>query len=96
MRHELTALLISLCVAGCAEISQRIAAREAEERAALNAQDDQTCRSLGMTPGTAPYLQCREFVSAQRTATEGRERAVAAETAQQMIQNSQPHSPIAR
>ena len=96
MKHVLTAPVVCLCVAGCAEVSQRIATREAEERAALNTQDDQTCRSYGTTPDTAPYLQCREFVSAQRAAAEARHREIADETSQQMMLGSEPHSPLAR
>ena len=96
MKHMFSALVVCLCVAGCAEMSQRIATRQAEERAALNVQDDQTCRSYGTTPGTAPYLQCREFVSAQRAVAEARQREIAAETSQRMMLGSEPHSPPAR
>src|SRR5690242_14970748 len=85
--------LFCLCVTGCSELSQRIAAQEAEER---DTQDDQTCRSYGTTPGTAPYLQCRELLSVQRVATAARQRAIAAQTSQQMMLSGEPHSPVAR
>jgi hypothetical protein len=65
----MTIVVLSLALLGC-ESAQEIAAREAAERARVAAALDRECRSWGVAPGSAGYVQCRAELLRARTAAE--------------------------
>lgn len=64
------AVAVALCLfLGACANQQQLAAQRAAQQAALNAEDDNTCRSYGAQPGSDQYINCRMMLSAQRNQT---------------------------
>jgi hypothetical protein len=58
---------IALClILGACVNQQQLAAQRAAQQAALNAQDESTCRSYGAQKGTDQYFNCRMMLNTQR------------------------------
>jgi hypothetical protein len=79
MLRRLAPVVLALTLPGC-ESPQQIAAREAVElQARAAAALDRECRSWGVAPGTAGYVQCRAaLLRAQTDAAIARQQAEAA------------------
>jgi hypothetical protein len=88
MKH-IAGLPCLLSLTGCAEWQARIAAQREAQRQAILAQDDQTCRSYGVQPGSDQYVTCRMNLANNRA-----ELQQAAEFATQI--RARPHYKQAR
>lgn len=75
--NRLSPLLIALALAGCAS-SEQIAQRNSAAQAAMVAQDDSYCASIGAPPGSPNHTQCR------LTMLQRRDQQAAADSARQM------------
>lgn len=58
--------LAGLALVSCADRAT-IEARKAAAQAALDHQDDATCRSYGTAPGSQPYVACRMNIANNRS-----------------------------
>jgi hypothetical protein len=54
----------------CAGFKEELARQEAAKKAAVNAADDEKCRSYGAQPGTDTYVACRMNIDNQRAQLE--------------------------
>jgi hypothetical protein len=60
MRYT-TAVLAFFALAGCADVTDQ--AKLTQSQQTYNNQDDNECRSQGITVGTDPYYQCRDALA---------------------------------
>jgi hypothetical protein len=97
MRYAATIVCFS-ALAGCADVTSQAQLTQAHQM--YNNQDDNECRSQGLTTGTDPYFSCRDSlakahldaIEAEKTAHAQAEAAQAqAAQAQQAGQANQQH-----
>jgi hypothetical protein len=59
-------VLLAITLGGCAEYEARHQQELAAQAQAEEAQDDASCRSDGVTPGSQEYLRCRTRIEDER------------------------------
>jgi hypothetical protein len=88
MRYTV-ALLAFCALTGCADVTDQAKLSQAQQM--YNNQDDNECRSQGITVGTDPYYQCRNALAKTHLADiEAAKTAHAQAEAAQAQANSQP------
>ncbi len=78
-----TALLLAGCGGG-----RSVAQYEAEQRAAVDKQDDSNCRSYGAQPGSSDYVACRMNIANNRAATQRQQDAADSDLENGLVQNA--------
>jgi hypothetical protein len=78
---------LTLLLAGCGG-GRSVAQYEAEQRAAVDKQDDSTCRSYGTQPGSSNYVACRMNIANNRAAAQRQQDAADSDLENGLVQNA--------
>ena len=93
MKKVILGAILAITLCGCAEqIAARQAAQKAAfeaQKAALDAQDDATCRSYGANKGTQQYFDCRMSLNVQHSQMAMQEQELLVQQEQIRAANSQ-------
>jgi len=69
------AISFGLLVCGCSELIAHLDAGRGPQRANLDEQDENTCRSRGATPEYYGFLECKKQIADQRASAEAAAKA---------------------
>lgn len=69
------AISFGLLICGCSELVARLDTGRQPQQANLDEQDENTCRSRGVTPEYYGFLECKKQIANQRASAEARAKA---------------------
>jgi hypothetical protein len=69
------AISFGILICGCSELVDRLDVGRQPQRTNLDEQDENTCRSRGVTPEYYGYLECKKQLTDQRASAEAAAKA---------------------